>query len=279
MKDNSIGIMQGRLSKPIGNRIQAFPWDAWEEEFKKAADIGFDAIEFIFESDNHENNPLFTTDGLYKIKGVSEETGVQVNYVCADYFMERPFIRVSEESRNKSVEILKHLIKQCARIGIKGIEIPMVDNAKMETLKEEELFIECLRECLPVAEIYNVKLGLETSLNPVDFESLIEKIDHPLIEVNYDTGNSASLGYNTEEEISKLGKWINNVHIKDRLLGGSTVPLGEGNADFDLFFKTLNKISYKGSFILQTARGEDDLEVARKYLAFVKHYIQKYLTG
>ena len=272
-----IGIMQGRLSPPVNGKIQAFPWDAWEEEFKLAADTGFDEIEFIFESKNYENNPLFTSEGLYKIKKLTEETGVRVNYVCADYFMERPFIRVSEEDRNKSVEILKYLIKQCAQIGIRGIEIPMVDNSKIETKAEKGLFIECLKECLLVAETYNIKLGLETSLNPDDFKALIEEINHPLVEANYDIGNSASLGYDTEEEVLKLGKWINNVHIKDRLLGGGTVPLGEGNANFDLFFKTLNKISYKGSFILQTARGDDDREVAKKNLAFVKHYIQKYL--
>ena len=272
---NNIGVMQGRLSKSIGNKIQAFPRGAWEEEFKKAADIGFDEIEFIFEAQNYENNPLFTREGLYKIKRVSEETGIQVNYVCADYFMRRPFIRVSEKAKNKSVEILKYLIKQCAQIGIKGIEIPMVDNSRIETEKEEELLIECLKECLPVAETYNVKLGLETSLNPDDFKALIEKINHPLIRANYDTGNSASLGYDPEEEILKLGKWISNVHIKDRLLGGSTVPLGEGDTKFDLVFKTLNKISYKGSFILQTARGEDDLQVAQKYLTFVKQFLFK----
>ena len=277
MTDFSIGIMQGRLSPPINGKIQAFPWDTWEDEFAVAGDIGFDEIEFVFESKNHGNNPLFTNEGLYKIKKLSEESGVRVNYVCADYFMERPFIRVSEEDKNKSVEILKYLIKQCAQIGIRSIEIPMVDNSKIETETEKELFIECLKECLPVAETYNIKLGLETSLNPDDFKALIEEINHPLIEANYDIGNSASIGYDTEEEVSKLGKWINNVHIKDRLLGGGTVPLGEGNANFDLFFKTLNKISYKGSFILQTARGDDDREVAEKNLAFVKHYIQKYL--
>ena len=269
--------MQGRLSPPINGKIQAFPEDTWEEEFKLAADVGFDGIEFIFESKDYANNPTFTSDGPYKIKKISEETGVQVNYVCADYFMERPFIRVSEEDKNKSVEILKYLIKQCAQIGIRGIEIPMVDNSKIETKAEKELVIKCLKECLLVAETYNIKLGLETSLNPDDFKALIEKINHPLIEANYDVGNSAALGYDTEEEILKLGKWVNNVHIKDRLLGGGSVPLGEGNAIFDLFFKTLNKISYKGSFILQTARGDDDIEIAKKNLAFVKHYIQKYL--
>lgn len=271
--------MQGRLSPPINGKIQAFPWDTWKEEFAIANDIGFDEIEFIFESARYRENPLFTKRGLKNIELLSKESGVQVNYVCADYFMEIPFIRVSEDTRNKNKEILAALIEQCAQIGIKGIEIPFVDNSIIENESEAETVANCLLECLPIAEAYKIRIGLETSLNPDDFKRLIEKIDHPLIEANYDTGNSASLGYNTEEELLKLGKYIHNIHIKDRELGGGTVPLGEGDVDFDLFFKTLDKISYNGSFILQTARGKDDIEVAKKYLRFAKQYIQKYLKG
>ena len=274
---NRIGIMQGRLSPPVGGRIQAFPGNTWKKEFKEAATIGFDEIEFIFEAPDCKSNPLFTREGLHKIKRISDETGIQVNYVCADYFMERPFFRVSESDRDQSTETLKYLIKQCAKIEIKGIEIPLVDNSKIETEEEVELLTECLKECLTVVETYEIKLVLETSLNPDDFKALLQRINHPLIGANYDTGNSASLGYDPEEEVLKLGKWIDNVHIKDRLLGGNTVPLGEGNTDFDLVFKTLGKISYKGSFILQAARDENKLEVASRYLAFVKHYVQKYL--
>ncbi len=198
--------MQGRLSPPVNGKIQAFPWGSWEEEFEIAAGIGFDEIEFIFEGKDYEKNPLFTEEGLAKIKELSEESGIQVNYICADYFMERPFIRTSEEEWNKSVEILKRLIKQCAQIGIKGIEIPMVDNSRIETEEEKEQFVECLKECLPVAESCNLRLGLETSLNPDEFKALVERINHPLIETNYDTGNSASLGYNTEEEVLRVGQ-------------------------------------------------------------------------
>ena len=34
-----IGFMQGRLSKPVKNLIQAFPWEDWEKEFKIANEI------------------------------------------------------------------------------------------------------------------------------------------------------------------------------------------------------------------------------------------------
>ncbi|HEX9975644.1 MAG TPA: sugar phosphate isomerase/epimerase [Dehalococcoidales bacterium] len=274
----SIGIMQGRLSPPVRGRIQAFPGDGWEEEFRKAAALGFGEIEFIFEAPDWEKNPLSNEEGLERIRKISAETGVKVNYVCADYFMEKPFFRVFEMERERSIKMLKRLIRQCSKIGIKGIEIPLVDNSRIETREEAVLFAKSLRECLPVAEAGNIRLLLETSLNPDDFRALIEKIGHPLVRANYDTGNSASLGYNPMEEIWKLATWIDNVHIKDRKLGGGTVPLGEGNADFDAVFQTLRKVAYRGSFILQAARGGDEVKVARKYLAFVRRYVQTYLS-
>lgn len=274
-----IGIMQGRLSPLVNGKIQAFPWDTWEKEFEIAAKIGFDDIELIFESAKYKKHPIFTKDGRKKIELLSRSTGVNVNYVCSDYFMEIPFIRVSQDIRKNNIKILNRLIEHCSETGIKGIEIPFVDNSRIETEDEMVIVIECLQKCLLVAESHDVRLGLETSLKPDSFKRFIEKINHPYIEANYDTGNSASLGYNTEEELLKLGKYVHNIHIKDRILGGGTVPLGEGDVDFDLFFKTLNKISYNGSFILQTARGKDDIEVAKKYLRFVKQYIQKYLKG
>ena len=46
---------------------------------------------------------------------------------------------------------------------------------------------------------------------------------------------------------------ILNVHIKDRPLGGGTVPLGEGNADILGVIKALETASYKGLYIFQTA--------------------------
>ena len=81
----------------------------------------------------------------------------------------------------------------------------------------------------------------------------INKFPDSCFGINYDIGNSASLGFDTKEEIATYGSGILNVHVKDRVHNGSTVPLGNGNADFESTFNELNKINYKGDFILQTA--------------------------
>jgi hexulose-6-phosphate isomerase len=82
------------------------------------------------------------------------------------------------------------------------------------------------------------------------------------LKVNYDSGNSSSLGYAPREEFAAYGERVGSVHIKDRLLGASTVPLGTGDADFAGLAEGLRKVAYKGDFILQVARGTSGDEVA-----------------
>ena len=72
------------------------------------------------------------------------------------------------------------------------------------------------------------------------------------------------------------GKRILNIHIKDRPYKGNTVPLGEGDVDFDNFFQLLKKYNYKGNLILQTARSKDNHHV--ELISDYKSRIENYLT-
>src|SRR5580693_137449 len=91
---NRIGVMQGRLLPPINGRIQAFPLAAWREEFVRASECEFSSIEWIWESPITEN-PLWMSEGREEIRSVCAHTGVEVSFICADYFMETPFVRMS----------------------------------------------------------------------------------------------------------------------------------------------------------------------------------------
>ena len=90
-------------------------------------------------------------------------------------------------------------------------------------------------------------------------KNFLKKFNSSKIGINYDTGNSAALGYDFLEELNYF-KYVKNIHIKDRILNGKTVRLGEGNWNYKIFFKKINKI-YKGNFILQTARSKKNLDV------------------
>ncbi len=66
------------------------------------------------------------------------------------------------------------------------------------------------------------------------------------------------------------------MHLKDRVRGGGTVPLGTGAVDFPTVFAGLAKAGYRGDFILQSARqdlpggpGKDPVATVAEYLAFL----------
>ena len=80
------------------------------------------------------------------------------------------------------------------------------------------------------------------------------------------------MGFEPMEEFSAYGDRIMNVHVKDRELNGYTVPLGNGNANFPLVFKLLEEFSYKGNYILQTARSETG-----DHLGYIREFKEKTL--
>ena len=271
---NKIGIMQGRLSPPVNGRIQAFPVNHWEEEFQKASKIGFTSIEWIF--DTLSPNPILDKTEIKKIDKISSDFDVSVNSLCADFFMEKKLFNVPEKEISSNLDTLKILIENCNELEISILEIPLVDSSSIKNESFEKEFTNNLKKVLPIAEKKNVILTLETDLQPERFDSLLSDLENPYVAANYDIGNSTSLGYDLALEFEIMGKWIKNIHIKDRIINGNTVPLGNGDANFELFFASLYKIKYSNDLIIQGAR--EDLTnpnispelTCQKYLNFVK---------
>ena len=274
---NKIGIMNGRLSEKISEKIQEFPKNTWKQEFEKASVCGFEVLEWIF--DIYDKNPLMYNEGIKEIQHISQKTNIDINSVLADFFMERRLVNVSEFDLQKNLEILTNLIKNCNKIGVKILEIPFVDSSSLSTKEEQSQLVFNLQKILPLLDENDIFLTLETDLPPKSFKELIHSFDHPKIKANYDIGNSAALGYKITDEFATFGDLIYNIHIKDRKFQGQTVSLGMGDVDFEEFFNSLRQIRYRGDLIIQGAR-EDKVkpeDTCVKYLQFVKKYAEKYL--
>lgn len=273
-----IGIMQGRLSKSHENKIQAFPNQSWREEFEIASKIGFETIEWIF--DELQPNPIQNNDGIKEIGQLMEKNDISINSICADYFMTKKLFNESQFQLGKNIEELKKLIIQANKLEISMIEIPLVDSSSLKNNQNMKEIKVNLEKIISIAEENNVIIVLETDLDPQNFDEFLRKFEHKNIMANYDSGNSASLGYNVNEELIILKKWIKNVHVKDRKFHAETVQLGTGDTKFDEFFSTLSKINYSGDLIIQGARElETKIEpkhTCQSYQNFVKQYVDKY---
>jgi hexulose-6-phosphate isomerase len=253
--DDGLFLMQGRLSPPEDGRFQSFPTLSWVEEIIQAPQVPLRGIEWIYDLYGEDVNPLASNEGRDKLKKCLAKSQVTVRSICADYFMDCPIVGADDGGRAKLLAKLNWLIETCPELGINRIVLPFVDQSRMVTEKDKADVIKFLEEALPAAHRFQVELHLETDFSPLDFASFLQSLDDRLIRVNYDAGNSAALGYQPTEEFAFYGDRIGSFHIKDRILGAGTVPLGEGDADFKSLRKALIEISYKGDFVMQVARG------------------------
>jgi L-ribulose-5-phosphate 3-epimerase len=131
-------------------------------------------------------------------------------------------------------------------------------------------------EVSPEVARAGVEVHLETSLGPNEFALLLERVPRAVL-ANYDSGNSASLGYDVAEEFAAYGSRVGSVHIKDRVRGGGTVPLGSGSADLPALFDALDRVGYQGMYTLQVARSQtgDEVAWARHNRARVLKYLEQ----
>jgi len=271
---NNFGVMQGRLLPKYQGRYQAHPLGYWQDEFFQAKKIGLDCIEFILDFNDAEKNPLLAKDGPLEILKLSSETGVVVKTVCADYFMEAPLHSIDEDVASKSYKVLQKLIDVAVEINITDIVIPCVDQSTLDGKEAVNRFTVQMKKIMPTLDKHGVNLSLETDLAPEPFVELLNTLNSERITVNYDIGNSAALGFDPIKELEAYGDKISDIHIKDRVLNGGPIVLGEGNADFDRFFSKLKEFDYNGPFIMQAYRDDEGLEVFKKQLEWIKKIIQ-----
>jgi len=247
----------------------------WQDEFPKAAELGLDCIEFILDYNDADQNPLISPEGRKEIQAICERTGVKVLSVCADYFMEAPLHSEVNQKAEQSIEVLRQLLETAKELRVRDIVIPCVDQSSIQNQQERTRFIEVLSTVIPDAERTGVNLSLETDLDASQFGKLLSSLDSPKVTVNYDIGNSASLGYNPVEELSAYGERISDIHIKDRAVGGGSRVLGGGGANFNLFFNKLSSINYQGPLIMQAYRDDEGVAVFRRQLEWIKPYLER----
>ncbi|MBF0369430.1 MAG: sugar phosphate isomerase/epimerase [Magnetococcales bacterium] len=274
---NNIGFMQGRLSPLVDGKIQAFPKDHWQAEFPLAEKIGLSLMEWTLDQEGLRQNPLLTPDGRREIQGLCQAHGVSIETLTADCFMQAPFFKVAGEERQALLDDLRAVLQGAGEVGVRLVVLPLVDNGALKRLVEEKALRDGLLALIPLLEQTGVRIIFESDFPPPWLSTFIATFPKDHFGINYDIGNSAALGFDPEEEMAAYGSRIWNVHVKDRLLGGTTVPLGQGSADFPRVFSLLKKSGYGGRYILQTARAKEEAhwELLQGYADQVSHWLKE----
>ena len=273
-----IGFMQGRLSPMINGRIQAFPWNNWKDEFPAAQRINIHLMEWTIDQEHLYENPLLTQDGQAVIRALCNVHELSIQSLTGDCFMHEPVWKARGEQRTTLEHDFVEIAKACAQIGINKLIIPLVDNGRLESAEQEDYLVHFLESQADFLKAISLKVLFESDYVPHELARFISRLSPLVFGINYDIGNSAALGFNPQEEFEAFGRRVMNVHVKDRLIGGTTVPLGTGSANFDAVFDLLAKINYQGNFILQTERADigNHADVLSRYRDMTINWLEKH---
>jgi hexulose-6-phosphate isomerase len=263
-----VGFMQGRLSPLVGEKIQAFPGELWADELQIARVNKIKKMEWTIDTRSFASNPLIQENAHASIRAQLQRNKIQVPSVTCDYFMENPHWQDNGVDIERGVF---QILDGMSQIGASILVIPLVDNSSIRNNPGVDLHFFSRMEKELVQR--RLRIAFELDLNEQESSDFIADFSSENFGINYDIGNSASYGFDPEKEISIYGHRILNVHVKDRIRNGGTVPLGRGDANFESVIDALYMTKYNGNFIMQTARareGDHAAELNRNIEYFMK---------
>ncbi len=272
MKKLKLGFMQGRLSSKIRNKIQAFPFDNWENEFKIAKDINFKIMEWTIDDYKYKHNPIMCEKGKKRIKILKERFDLKINSITCDFLMTNCFFK-KRYVEKKDEKNFYDFLNNCKEVNIKTIVVPLVDKSSIKNSKEAKNIISFFNNLESFLFKNKMEVAFESDLRFNKLSKFIDYFNPKVFGINYDIGNSAGLHYDYKKEMKSYFKRIINVHIKDKNKKNLTVPLFSGRAQIIEVIKYLIDRGYEGNFILQPARtSHDHINMIKNYGKIFKNY-------
>jgi len=266
------------------------------EVMRIAAETGYKYIEPMMRDDLI---PLYTAprankDTIAQYKGALRETGVQVASLPAIYKWSWP----NEEERQAAVYYWKKAIQVAVEMECKTMNTEFSGRPERQEASEAS-FWRSMEELLPLFEKEGITLHIEP--HPDDWvESnnaavdIIRAIDSPNIRYLYCAPHTFHMGGDLEGMIRYAAPVVGHVHVADTFDYRQPVryivqpagtafrvhqhlKIGQGDIDWDVFFKTLRVIGFDG-IMTAAVYGWDEkaIEIDRYMLEQITYYLDKY---
>lgn len=252
----SLGIYEKALPKDI----------SWLERLTLAKKLGFQFVEMsIDETDERLARLSWTEEDITNLNKAISETGIQIYSICLSGHRRFPFGSKDPQKREQALKIMKQAINLAERLGIRTIQLAGYDvYYEDKTVSSREYFIENLRKAVNMAAAKQIMLAIEIMDDPfinsiTAFKQIKDQIKSPWLQVYPDLGNLSAWpqndsGYELESGIENIVA----IHVKDTLKVTETFPgkfknvhFGKGDVDILGCLKTLNRLGYQGTFLME----------------------------
>ena len=271
----------------IGTYSPEIPASPVDELFRKTKDYGFSHMQFNYKSVVDEEMPVFIADSLnHEIAAMAVLNGIEITAVNGTFNMAHPDYNV----RQDGIARFEKIAASCPVLGCKLItlctgtrtrENMWKAHPENETCEAWQDMIKVMEQLIPLAEKYNVNLGIETEASnvvnaPEKAKQLILDMKSPRLKIILDPANLFHKGMAKREQVKQvisrgidlLGPWIAIAHGKDLKEGEGLdfTGAGMGIIDFDFFFTELEKAGYRDGIILHGIKNEKNIPGCVDYI-------------
>jgi myo-inositol catabolism protein IolH len=262
------------------------------------ASLGYEYIELSPRTDflPFFRYPRVDSGGVAAFRSALSSAGVSVASVLPLYRWSGP----DEQERQAAVRYWRRAIEITAELGCPVMNSEF-NGRPEQAAASEAAFWRSMEELLPIFEREGIRLVLEphpddSCEDGIAAVDLIRGINSPLVSFLYCAPHTFHQGGNMEQIMRYAGPLLTQLHLADtydhRASGGlryivnppgSTarvhqhLDIGQGEVDWDLFFRTLAQIGFDGiATVCVFAWEERAADSARVNLAEVKRYLAKY---
>lgn len=247
------------MTQPIGIYEKALPMQgSWLERLSVAVQAGFDFVEISIDETERLNRLDWLGQELRCVQDAVLKTGMPISTIVLSALRTYPLGSASQASRAKALELLRKAIDLAARLGVRIVQIPgYFCFYEPSTPESKAYFLEGLAQGAIWASQAGVMLALENmdGEDVLSLETALEltqQINSPWLKLYPDIGNLAANGLNVSQELELVSNQMVGIHLKDSRLGEyRRVSYGEGIVPFTDAFKTLKKMNYTGTFLLE----------------------------
>lgn len=171
------------------------------------------------------------------------------------------------EELEREIEYTRKWIRRTALMGGSHLRVfagPEIEGMSLQASLDS--CVDALRRCADLAGQHGVMLGLENHGGIVSdadrVVEIVERVNHPWLKVNLDTGNFYS--DRPYEDLEKLAPYAVNVQVKVKI---NRVPGGKEAADLERVADILKSYRYQGWIVLEYEEAEDPVKAVPPYLA------------
>jgi len=231
-----------------------------EEVCQSLSNLGYNGVEWTL---NHFNPRTKSEKELKNLVQITQKNGLEISEVVVQQDMVCLDEKVREDRKNLVIEC----IQAASRVGVSTLNLftgpapwdPLAPKVGKDISEGAawDMVLNAYELLVKSAEEYKIYLAVEGVWGMIchDYYTtrlLIDKFNSPYIGVNFDPSHDTLAGnLDVGWIIRQWGKKIKHIHLKDAVgiqeEGRFIFPLlGEGNVNWQEFFKALDEIDYQG---------------------------------